>query len=124
MSEQLPRSEYLVFSRGEWDKSFSRDDIQSAIRQFYAWYDGLLNEGKIKAGQRLTYEGKTIGRASKVLDGPYGETKEVIGGYWTILANSLDEAVRIAEGSPTLKCGLFFEIRPIDPNRATAENTR
>jgi hypothetical protein len=124
MTEQLPRSEYLVLSRGQWDGALSREDIQKAIIQFYTWYDGLVKEEKIKPGQRLTYEGKTIGRASKVLDGPYGETKEVIGGYWTIRANSLDEAVRIAEGSPTLKYGLFFEIRPIDPNRATAETTR
>jgi hypothetical protein len=124
MSEKLPRSEYLVLSRGQWDGSFSRDDIQNAITQFYAWYDGLVKEGKIKPGQRLTYGGKTVGRPNKVLDGPFGETKEVIGGYWTILATSLDEAAQIAEGSPTLKYGLFFEIRPIELHRATPENSR
>jgi hypothetical protein len=124
MTEQLPRCEYLVLSRGQWDGSFSRDDIQKAITQFYAWYDGLVKEGKIKPGHRLTHEGKTIGRQNKVLDGPFGETKEVIGGYWTILANSFDEAVRIAQGIPTLKYGLFVEIRPIDPQRATPENSR
>ena len=103
MTEQLPRSEYLVLSRGQWDGSLSRDDIQKAIIQFYTWYDGLVKEEKVKPGHRLTHEGKTIGRQNKVLDGPFGETKEVIGGYWTILANSLDEAVRIAQGIPTLK---------------------
>jgi hypothetical protein len=84
----------------------------------------LVKEGKIKPGHRLTHEGKTIGRQNKVLDGPFGETKEVIGGYWTILANRLDEAVRIAQGIPTLKYGLFVEIRPIDPQPATPENSR
>jgi hypothetical protein len=45
---------------------------------------------------------------------PFGETKEMIGGYWFILANDLDEAAQIAKGNPCLDCGLFFEIRPID----------
>jgi hypothetical protein len=36
----------------------------------------------------------------------------------------LDEAVRITQGIPTLKYGLFVEIRPIDPQRATPENSR
>ena len=53
-----------------------------------------------------------------------GESKEVIGGYWFILANDLDEAAQIAKGNPCLDCGLFFEIRPIDPQRATPDNTR
>ena len=69
MTEQLPRSEYLVLSRGQWDGSLSREDIQKAITEFYTWYDGLVKEEKIKPGHRLTYEGKTIGRQNKVLDG-------------------------------------------------------
>ncbi|MGZ8901521.1 MAG: YciI family protein, partial [Limisphaerales bacterium] len=55
-----------------------------------------------------------------VTDGPFGEAKEVIGGYWTILARDLDEAAGIAGQNPCLKCGLFYEIRPIDPVQATA----
>jgi hypothetical protein len=119
MSEQPPPAEYLVISRGQWDRTLSRDEIQNAIDQFYAWLDRLVNEGKMKRGQRLTYEGKTIVRQNVTTDGPFGESKEVIGGYWFILANNLDEAARIAEGNPCLGCGLFLEIRPIDPQRAT-----
>jgi len=78
----------------------------------------------MKRGQRLTYEGKTIGRQSVITDGPFGESKEVIGGYWFILANNLDEAAQIAKGNPCLNYGLFVEIRPIDPQVATPDNTR
>ena len=78
----------------------------------------------MKRGQRLMDEGKTIARKKEITDGPFGESKEVIGGYWFILANNLDEAAQIAKGNPCLDCGLFFEIRPIDPQRATADNTR
>ena len=78
----------------------------------------------MKRGQRLTYEGKTIVRQGVITDGPFGESKEVIGGYWFILANSLDEAAQVAKGNPCLDFGLFFEIRPVDPQLATLDNTR
>ena len=55
-----------------------------------------------------------------VTDGPFSETKEVIGGYWFILASSLEAAAAIAAENPCLACGLFYEIRPIDPERASA----
>jgi hypothetical protein len=118
MSEQA-RAEYLVISRGQWNKDISREEIQSAIDQSYVWLTRLVEEGKMKTGQRLASEGKTVSR-KVVTDGPFGEAKEVIGGYWFILAESLDEAAQIAAGNPCLQCGLFYEIRPIDPERASA----
>ncbi len=124
MSVRPPPTEYLVISRGQWDRTLSRDVIQNAIDQFYTWLDQLVSEGKMKRGQRLTYEGKTIVRQNVITDGPFGESKEMIGGYWFILANNLDEAAQIAEANPCLDCGLFLEIRPIDPQSATPENTR
>jgi hypothetical protein len=124
MSERTPPAEYLVIARGQWDKNLSRNEIQSAVDQFYTWYDRLADEGKIKRGQRLTYEGKTVARQNVITDGPFGESKEVVGGYWFILANSLDEAAEIAKGNPCLDYGLFLEIRPIDPERGTPDNTR
>jgi hypothetical protein len=97
----------------------SREEIQNAIDLFYVWLGRLVHEGKMKTGQRLASAGKTVSK-KLVTDGPFGETKEVIGGYWFIVAGSLDEAAEIAAGNPCLNCGLFYEIRPIDPERATA----
>jgi hypothetical protein len=123
MTTKSSASEYLVMCRGQWDKTASRNQIQKVIDQFYVWLDRLVDEGKMKHGQRLMYEGKTVGRRNAVTDGPFGESKEVIGGYWFAVANSLDEAAEIAAGNPCLDYGLFLEIRPIDPDIATADNT-
>jgi hypothetical protein len=120
MNKQVSPSEYLVISRGQWDKEVSQEEIQNAIDQFYVWLGRLVDEGKMKTGQRLASEGKTVSRRNVVTDGPFGETKEVIGGYWFIVAGSLEEAAEIAAGNPCLNCGLFYEIRPIDPEQATA----
>lgn len=120
MEQPGNKAEYLVISRGQWDADVSPQQIQQAIDDFYVWLSRMVAEGKMKTGQRLGTEGITVSRNKTFTDGPFGETKEVIGGYWFILARSLKEAAEIAAGNPCLKCGLFYEIRPIDPERASA----
>ena len=113
-------SEYLVISRGQWDKHASKEEIQIAIDQFYLWLTRNIDQGRMKMGSRLANAGATVSRTGIVTDGPFGEGKEVIGGYWWILAGSLEAAAEIAAGNPCLKYGLVFEIRPTDPERASA----
>jgi len=111
--------EYLVISRGQWDAERSPDEIQKAIDAFYVWHDRLVAEGTMKPGQRLARGGKLVSRG-RVIDGPFTEAKEVIGGYWFIVAGSLEEAAKIAAENPCLACGLFNEVRPIERERASA----
>ena len=73
----------------------------------------------MKSGRRLATDGKTVSRQA-VTDGPYTESKEVIGGYWFILADSLEAAARTAAENPCLAYGLFCEIRPITEARCSA----
>ena len=119
MTNDTSLSEYLVISRGQWDKGVSPEEIQNAIDKFYVWHDQLVAKGKMKAGQRLAREGKLVSK-HRVTDGPFAEAKEVIGGYWFILASSLEEAAELAAGNPCLACGLVYEIRPIEFGRASA----
>lgn len=123
MSAPATPSEYLVISRGQWDADASPEKIQSAIDDFYVWLERNVSEGKMKLGQRLSHLGKTVARNNVITDGPFGETKEVIGGYWFIVASSLDEAARFIQSSPCMRCGLFYEIRPVDPAIGTVSNT-
>ncbi|WP_332827311.1 YciI family protein [Ramlibacter sp.] len=119
MSNNPPKSEYLLLSRGQWDRDKSPQEIQATIDAFYTWHAHLVAEGKFKPGQRLATGGKVVSR-SGITDGPYSEAKEVIGGYWFIVAGSLDEAAAIAADNPCLACGLNFVIRPIETERASA----
>ena len=123
MSANPSPSEYLLICRGQWDQNTSRDQVEKVIDQFYVWLDRLVAEGKMKPGQRLKYEGKTVSRRNVITDGPFGESKEVVGGYWFAIANNLDEAAQLAASNPCLDYGLSMEIRPIDPDIATADNT-
>ena len=89
------KTEFLVISRGQWDETASREDIQGAIDRFYAWHDVLVRDGKMKSGQRLAPQARRVTQ-DFVTDGPFTEAKEVIGGYWFVYAGSLDEAALIA----------------------------
>jgi hypothetical protein len=51
MSEQVSPSEFLLISRGQWDKDLAPEEIQKAIDQFYVWLARLVDEGKMKTGQ-------------------------------------------------------------------------
>ena len=46
MTAKVTPSEYLVISRGQWDKGVSPEQIQGAIDNFYLWHDRLVGEGK------------------------------------------------------------------------------
>jgi hypothetical protein len=122
MQKTFKASEFLLISRGKWNASKSPEEIQKAIDDFYAWHEKLVGEGKFKSGQRLATDGKFVSLTG-VIDGPFTETKEVIGGYWFVYADSLAEAAAIAAESPCLPCGLSYEIRPIEAERASAWRT-
>jgi hypothetical protein len=82
--------------------------------------DGLLPPS---TGKRVSF----AGGKPKVIDGPFAETKEAVGGYWMIQCNSQDEAVEWAKRCPA-SGDEVIEIRrvheladfPVDVQRAAA----
>jgi hypothetical protein len=122
MNEQSTLAEYLVLSRGQWDKDASKENIEATIHKFYDWLARNIDEGKMKMGSRLSREHAVVSKAGIATDGPFGETKEVVGGYWFIVARSLGEAANLAAQNPCAQYGLTYEIRPLEPERASAYN--
>ncbi|WP_066267182.1 YciI family protein [Hydrogenophaga palleronii] len=114
-----PVSEYLVISRGQWDADKSPEEIQASIDAFYRWYSNLVEHGVMRTGQRLEPEGKRVSR-ERILDGPFTEAKEVIGGFWFVRARSLTEAASLMADNPCLACGLEYDVRPLAQNRCNA----
>jgi hypothetical protein len=81
------------------------------------WYDGLAQRGQVQQGRPLELHGRVISgpRGERVTDGPYAETKEVVGGYFVLTVADLDAATAIAQQCPGLPLGLTVEVRPIAP---------
>jgi hypothetical protein len=110
------KTEYLLlFRRTNWDQGLSAEQLQAAMDRFMGWFERLKNAGTVKAGQPLATEGKVISgkNGRTVADGPFAESKEAVGGYFILLADSLDEATAIAKESPILEYGGIVEVRPI-----------
>lgn len=115
-----PKSEYLVLSRGQWDKDAPKEEIEAAIVKFYDWLQRNIEAGKMKMGSRLGRERAVASKRGVVTDAPFGESKEVVGGYWFIVAESLHEAASLAAQNPCAQYGLTYEIRPLESERASA----
>ena len=111
--------EFLVVSRGKWDKDKSPQEIQRAIDAFYEWRDVLVREGRMKSGQRLATPAKVVSR-NGVTAGPFAAATEVIGGSWFFVAERRDAAAALAAKNPCLACGLTLEVRPLENERASA----
>ena|SRR5215475_3842186 len=76
----------------------------------------LVSQGKLKGAQPLVKEGKIIsGSKGSWKDGPFNEAKEVIIGYYHILAKDIDEAIAIAKENPEFAytATARIEVRPI-----------
>lgn len=112
----LSKAEYMLLFRGpEWDEGLSPEELQHVMSRVMAWFEGLKQRGKVKAGQPLGPEGRTFsGRNGGIVaDGPFAESKEAVGGYLLLQADNLDEAAAIAQACPTLEYGISIEVRPV-----------
>lgn len=116
----MPMNEYLLISRGQWDEDADKGAVQDTIDRFYAWYEEGLAQGRLKPGSRLANRGKLVSRDA-VTDGPFSESKELVGGYWFIVADTLEEAAAIAAENPCLAFGLTVEVRPLESVRSSVE---
>jgi hypothetical protein len=116
MKTETTRGEYMLLFRGpQWDQGLSPNELQQAMNKVMTWFGDLQGKGKIKAGQPLGAQGRIVsGKTSGgVVDGPFAESKEAVGGYLVLQANDLSEAVEIARSVPTLEYGISVEVRPI-----------
>lgn len=89
----------------------SAEEQQANMTRWQDWIGGIAAQGKFVGTGRLAFEGKTLQANGVVTDGPYAETKEILGGYLVVKANSIDEAVQLAEGCPALLSGGRVEVR-------------
>ena len=98
--------------------SMSPEQMQSVLEKYMAWGKRLREAGLMHGGEKLTDEpGKVLRSKSgqvRVTDGPYSETKEVLGGYYIIEAASYEQAIERSRDCPQLEYGGTIEVRQVD----------
>jgi hypothetical protein len=82
------------------------------------WHDDLIARRISKGATALQppTTATTVGQeegAITIMDGPYAETKESLGGFELVDCKNLDEAITIAKRFPALRVGSRMEVRPL-----------
>ena len=101
-------------------KTLSPAEMQRIIGEYRGWAEGLRARNQLHGSNKLRDDGgKTVernGTSVTVKDGPYSETKEVIGGYFLIEAEDYAAAVEIARTCPHVRLAPngSIEVRQID----------
>jgi len=104
----------LLFRGPDWDTGRTPEETEHIMEQVQAWFEGLQKRGVVRGGAPLERTGKLVsGSGRDVMDGPFAESKEVIGGYLMIAVPDLTAATAIACDCPTLDCGITIEVRPM-----------
>lgn len=109
--------EFMIFIRTKDDhlEGLSPEQQQAHVQKIGQYIGGLMEAGKLKGAQPLEMEGAIIhGNKGTFKDGPFNESKEVIVGYFHILADNLDEAINIAKANPMFEDAAgTIEVRPV-----------
>ena len=89
---------YLLLVRDttpEVYETMSPDERRKALDRWNAWVDGMAERGKLRDGQPLQSGGRLISgaRGERVTDGPFAESREIVGGYAVFEVASKQEMV-------------------------------
>ena len=92
------------------------EERQKWFAKYMAWGQKARDGGYLLGSNKLVDEAGKIMRGPKVTttDGPYSETKEVLGGYYLIEAANYDEAVKRTLDHPHLEHGGTIEVRQVE----------
>ena len=110
--------EFMLIIRNEND-NFSKllsDQKEQFLNKCMVFINNLKNEKKLIGAQPLVREGKIISRINGAwIALPFNDTKEVIVGYYHILAKDMEEAIAISKANPEFEYGTSarIEVRPI-----------
>jgi hypothetical protein len=95
-----------------------QEEIDAHMAEWFRYTDELAAAGKLIAGDALQPSAtattvRGAHRRTTVVDGPFAETKEVLGGYYLVDVADLDEAIEWAQRMPVFAYDGGVEIRPI-----------
>ena len=90
------------------------EEMQEEMQKWMDWIDKLKKKNIYVAGEALMPGGKIVQGPKKLItDGPFAESKEVVGGYFIIKADSLEKATELAKDCPDLPYGGAVEVREV-----------
>jgi hypothetical protein len=112
-SKEKTMSQYmlLLYADGSAWQNSSPEEMQKALEKYIAWLQKPFMKGSMRLGHDVGRVIRSKDGNPRATDGPYSETKEVLGGYYLIEAANYDEAVQRSLDHPHLEYGGTIEVR-------------
>ena len=109
----------MIYGNEAGMQAAPKEAVTQMSAAYAAYTEAMVKAGILKAGDRLrpSSDATTVrvnGGKNQVLDGPYADTKEQLGGYYLIDVPDLDAALSWAARCPGASHGVI-EVRPIWP---------
>jgi hypothetical protein len=112
---------YMLIMRGtdEGVAAYAEKDFRDVIAAMGRYNESMMQAGVLVAGEGLSdaAEGAVVDFSAEtpvVTDGPYGETKELFNGFWTVDVATQEEAVEWAKRAPLQGPGNKIEVRRVN----------
>jgi hypothetical protein len=105
----------FVYRGGNEDyATMTPEEMQQNMQKWASWIGEAMQKGWMTdPGDALTEEGRVVNAKKVVTDGPFVESKEVVGGYSIVEAANIDAAAELAKGCPALLTGGMVEVRTL-----------
>jgi len=94
-------------------KKMSPEEMQKAVEKYRQWTKKPFTVDSKRLGEDPGKVMRSHNGKPRATDGPYSETKEVLGGFYLIEAASYDDAVALTTDHPHLEHGGTIEIRKL-----------
>ena len=109
----MPQYMLLLYDDPSGWMKLSPEEMQRATEKYMAWTKKPFTKDSKRLAQDAGRVIRSQGGKPKATDGPYSETKEILGGYYTIEAANYDEAVKLTLDHPHLEHGGTVEVRQV-----------
>ena len=103
---------FVYRGAGEHVAKMTPEEMQQHLGRWEKWIgEGMRKGWMVDPGDALTPEGRVV-TAKVVTDGPFVESKEIVGGFSIVQAETIEAAAELAKGCPALLAGGSVEVRP------------
>ena len=90
------------------------EEMQNNMQLWFEWVEKLKNQGLYVSGEALMPGGKTVkGEKPVITDGPFAESKELVGGFFVVKAADIDAAMKLTKDYPDFSIGGSVEVREV-----------
>jgi hypothetical protein len=105
----------LIYPKPGSHEALAEEEAKSVTAEYWAFREDrrCLGGAHLQPIETATTVRSGAGGEYLITDGPFADTKDVLGGYFVFAASTLDEALEVARRVPAVRLGGAVEVRPL-----------